>query len=170
MATVRGYLVDLPKREVTETPARQIPQPEFARVYLEEKKNDRETYERIVARFADAQGHSAERADLASALDWIERSKTWGNRPEYSIVSSPDGAYAVFTTTDKPVLLIHLATLAAHRLVDSGGSYRSTPVARSPDSQFVAFVPVDRTTTTKSEPYLRATCRSTSAIDFTHHW
>src|SRR5438046_10753277 len=65
IATVRGYVVDLPKREVTETPARQIPQPEFARVYLEEKKGDRETYERIVARFADAQSHSVERADLA---------------------------------------------------------------------------------------------------------
>jgi hypothetical protein len=141
VATEYGYLVDLTRRKAVANPNRQIPRPEFAKRSLDEKKNDRAAYERIVARFRNGPDRSDNRSDLASALDWIERSKSWGASPATPIVASPDGAYAIFTTSDKPVLLIDVATLATRRLVDNGGRYRGTPAAWSADSRFVAFTP-----------------------------
>src|SRR5205085_8468653 len=102
-----------------------------------DKKKDRAAYERIAARFREAPASPEGRMELASALGWIERSKSWGASPATPIAASPDGQHAVISLFDQPVLLVNTTTLATRKLMEETSERRHTPDAWSLDSRIV---------------------------------
>lgn len=144
-ATELRYVVDLDKEkagaeESTRTPAKQPP--DCAKNSVERKKRDLEAYNRLNERFKDQRERSDLDKNLVNTIQWIEDSTKWGASRANWIVASPDGAYAVFTAHNEPLLLIDIATLATRVLAAAAvGSNLPTPVAWSPDSRHLAFAP-----------------------------
>ena len=143
-ATEYRYAVDLDKEKVgpektSRTPANQVP--ECAKPRVERKKRDGEAYGRIVGRLENRSGTAKVDSNLLRMVRWIEESTKSGYSRDNWIITSPDGAYAVFAAHDEPFLLIDIATLGTRVLAQP--ARRATPVAWSPDSRLVAFAPPD---------------------------
>lgn len=144
-ATELRYVVDLQTEkagaeESTRTPAKQPVA--CAKSAAARKKFDLAAYQRLKERFNEQRARPDLDKNLARTIQWIEDSTKWGASRANWIVASPDGAYAVFTAHNEPLLLIDIATLATRVLAAAAvGSNLPTPVAWSPDSRHLAFAP-----------------------------
>ena len=74
------YVVDLDKEKVGAETTHRTPAnpPDCAKLRVERKKRDAETYARMVERFNDQRGRSGPDKTLAGTIQWIEESTKWG--------------------------------------------------------------------------------------------
>jgi WD40 repeat protein len=136
-----AFSIDLSTRKSTSHISKRIPsneKPEWTEANIIDRARNLHTYERIVERFKGTPNQS-NGSDLAEAMRWLEQNtKGTGYEPEDFVVASADGKHAVIKGPYQPLLLIDVATLNTHRLLDNPGD--QTPiVAWSADSRYVAF-------------------------------
>jgi len=135
------FNVDLSTRKSTSHTSKRIPpgeKPGWAEANIIDRNRNLQTYERIVERFKGTPNRS-NYPDLAEAMRWLdEHTKGAGYEPEDFVVASPDSQHAVIKSQFEPLILIDVATLKTHRLLDNPGDQTSI-VAWSADSRYVAF-------------------------------
>jgi len=135
--------VDLHTRSVTSRSSERTPRGEkdgLAKANIDERTRNRPVYDRIIATVKASVNPNVD-DELAKELRGVEDRRSAGYVPEDFIVASPDGKQAVIRSFwNRPLLLVDVATLKAHRLLDDAG-HQMPPVAWSADSHRLAFAP-----------------------------